>query len=151
MVLSNGAIWRLYCVRVSKPIDKTLVFEIDALNCDCKNDDIVACFGSLTSEGYSKDNLADLLSEKQTSSKFTIAAVLRSDSMVDALRKEVRRLSGVRLELDFLTALLESEIIKRKLIDGDQGSGAVAYVKKLKRAAEKDKTTPAQVAGASSA
>jgi hypothetical protein len=60
-----------YCVRSSKPIDQTLVFEFDVLNCDCKNDDIVAGFGSLTSEGYAKDNLADLLSEKQTSSKFT--------------------------------------------------------------------------------
>jgi predicted type IV restriction endonuclease len=148
VVLSNGAIWRLYCVRFSKPIDKTLVFEIDALNCDAKNDDVVACFGSLTSEGYSKDNLADLLSEKQTSSKFTIAAVLRSEAMVEALRKEVRRLSGVRLESDFLAALLENEIIKRELIDGDQGSDAIAYVKKLKRAAEKDKEPPVQAPGA---
>jgi hypothetical protein len=54
VVLSNGAIWRLYCVRFGKPIDKTLVFEIDALNCDCKNDDVVTCFGSLTSEDILK-------------------------------------------------------------------------------------------------
>jgi predicted type IV restriction endonuclease len=142
VVLSNGAIWRLYCVRFSKPIDKTLVFEIDAMNCDCKNDDVVACFASLTSEGYSKDNLADLLSEKQTSSKFTIAAILRSDAMIDALRKEVRRLSGVRLEPEFLIALLENEIIKRELIDGEQGDDALAYVKKLRRAFEKQKPVP---------
>jgi hypothetical protein len=142
VVLSNGAIWRLYCVRFSKPIDKTLVFEIDAMNCDCKNDDVLACFGSLTSEGYSKDNLADLLSEKQTSSKFTIAAILRSDAVVDALRKEVRRLSGVRLEPEFLVTLLENEIIKRELIDGEQGDDALAFVKKLRRAFDKQKPAP---------
>jgi hypothetical protein len=112
------------------------------MNCDCKNDDVVECFGSLTTEGYSKDTLADLLSEKQTSSKFTIAAILRSDAMIDALRKEVRRLSGVRLEPEFLTALLENEIIKRELIDGEQGDDALAYVKKLRRAFEKQKPVP---------
>jgi predicted type IV restriction endonuclease len=142
VVLSNAAIWRLYCVRFSKPIDKTLVFEFDVLNCDCKNDDVVACFGSLTSEEYSKDNLADLLSEKQTSSKFTIAAILRSDAMIDALRKEVRRLSGVRLESNFLSALLENEIIKRELIDGEHGDDALAYVKKLRRAFERQRAVP---------
>jgi predicted type IV restriction endonuclease len=147
VVLSNGAIWRLYCVRFSKPIDKTLVFEIDILNCDCKSDDVVACFGSLTSEGYSKDSLADLLSEKQTSSKFTIAAILRSDSMVESLRREVRRLSGVRLEPDFLLALLENEVVKRDLIDGEQAADAVAYVKKLRRAYNKEKVSqPANTA-----
>jgi predicted type IV restriction endonuclease len=143
VVLSNGAIWRLYCVRFTKPIDKTLVFEIDAMGCDCKSDDVIECFGSLTAEGYSKDSLADLLNEKQTSSKFTIAAILRSDTMIALLRREVRRLSSVRLEADFLIALLENEIIKRELIDGEQGTDAVAYIKKLRRALEKDRGLPA--------
>lgn len=144
VVLSNGAIWRLYCVRFVKPIEKTLVFEIDVANCNCKSDDVIACFGSLTTEGYSKDCLADLLSSKQTSSKFTIAAVLRSDVMIDSLRREVRRLSGIRLDPDYLKATLENEVIKRELIDGDQGDEAVAYVKKLRHAIEKKK--PAQPA-----
>jgi hypothetical protein len=51
VVLSNGAVWRLYCLKFGKPIDKILVFEIDILSCDCKSDDIVSCFGNLTSEG----------------------------------------------------------------------------------------------------
>jgi hypothetical protein len=51
--------------------------------------------------------------------------------MIDALRKEVRRLSGVRLDSAFLVALLENVIIKRELIDGEQGDDALAYVKKL--------------------
>ncbi|WP_210297550.1 type I restriction enzyme HsdR N-terminal domain-containing protein [Bradyrhizobium sp. 2S1] len=70
VVLSNGAMWRLYNLRFGKPIEKTLVFEIDVLACDCKNDDIISCFGSLSSEAYSKDTLTELLNEKQTSSKY---------------------------------------------------------------------------------
>jgi hypothetical protein len=64
-------------------------------------------------EGYSKDSLADLLNQKQTSSKYTVAAILRSDAMIDSLRKEIRRLSGLRLEPDYLSNLLDNEIVKR--------------------------------------
>jgi hypothetical protein len=144
VVLSNGAVWRLYCLKFGKPIDKILVFEIDILSCDCKSDDVVCCFGNLTSEGYSKDSLADLLlNQKQTSSKYTVAAILRSDAMVDSLRKEIRRLSGLRLEPDYLSSLLDNEIIKRELIDSDEGGDATAYIKKLQKAFNKERAQSA--------
>jgi hypothetical protein len=96
----------------------------------------------LSSEGYSKDSLADLLSEKQTSSKYTLTAILRSDAMIEALRKEIRRLSGLRLDSDYLSSMLEDEILKRELIDSDEGNNAVAYVKKLQKAFDKSRVTP---------
>jgi predicted type IV restriction endonuclease len=143
VVLSNGAVWRLYNLKFGKPIDKTLVFEIDVLCCDCKSDDIICCFGSLSAEGYSKDSLTELLNEKQTSSKYTVAAVLRTAKMMEALRKEVRRLSGIRLDSDYLSLLIENEIVKRELVDSDEGQAATAYVKKLQRAAERERAEPA--------
>ncbi|MEH2570648.1 type I restriction enzyme HsdR N-terminal domain-containing protein [Bradyrhizobium sp. AZCC 2289] len=145
VVLSNGAVWRLYCVKFGKPIDKILVFEIDILSSDCKSDDILSCFGNLTSEGYSKDSLADLLNQKQASSKYTVAAILRSDSMIESLRREIRRLSGLRLETDYLSNLLSNEIIKRELIDSDEGQDASAYIKKLQKAFDKERAVTTAV------
>jgi hypothetical protein len=142
VVLSNGAVWRLYNIKFSKPIDKILVFEIDMLACDSKDDDVLCCLGTLSSEGYSKDSLADLLSEKQTSSKYTLTAILRSDAMIEALRKEVRRLSGLRLDSDYLSSMLEDEILKRELIDSDEGNNAITYVKKLQKAFDRSRATP---------
>jgi hypothetical protein len=37
---------------------------------------------------------------------------------------------------------VENVIIKRELIDGEQGDDALAYVKKLKRAFERQRTVP---------
>jgi hypothetical protein len=145
VVLSNGAVWRLYNIKFSKPIDKILVFEIDLSTCDPKDDDVLCCLGNLSSEGYSKDSLADILSEKQTSSKYTLTAILRSDAMIEALRKEIRRLSGLRLDSDYLSSMLEDEILKRELIDSEEGNNAVAYVKKLQRAIDKDRGAAASV------
>jgi hypothetical protein len=87
--------------------------------------------------------LADLLNQKQTSSKYTVAAILRSDSMIDSLRKEIRRLSGLRLEPDYLSNLLNNEIIKRELIDSDEGGDASAYIKKLQKAFNKERAVAA--------
>jgi predicted type IV restriction endonuclease len=151
VVLSNGAVWRLYCLKFGKPIDKILVFEIDILSCDCKSDDVVSCFGNLTSEGYSKDSLMDLLNQKQTSSKYTVAAILRSDAMVESLRKEIRRLSGLRLEPDYLSNLLDNEIIKRELIDSDEGGDASAYIKKLQKAFNKERAVAVSTANPTAA
>jgi hypothetical protein len=151
VVLSNGAIWRLYNLKFGKPIDKTLVFEIDVSSCDHKSDHVICCFGSLSAEGYSKDCLTELLNEKQTSSKYTVAAVLRTPKMIEALRKEVRRLSGIRLDHNYLSLLVANDIVKRELVDSDEGQTATTYVKKLQRAAkERDQpvTAPAVTASA---
>jgi hypothetical protein len=146
VVLSNGAVWRLYNLKFGKPIDKTLVFEIDLLSCDCKSDDVISCFGSLSAEGYSKDSLTELLNQKQTSSKYTVAAVLRTSKMIETLRKEMRRLSGIRLDPDYLTSLLENDIVKRELVDSEEAQAATTYVKKLQRAADRERSGPTEVA-----
>jgi hypothetical protein len=59
--------------------------------------------------------------------------------MVESLRKEIRRLSGLRLEPDYLSILLDNEIIKRELIDSDEGGDASAYIKKLQKALNKER------------
>jgi predicted type IV restriction endonuclease len=153
VVLSNGAAWRLYNLKFGKPIDKVMVFEIDILSCDCKSDDVICCFGNLSSEGFSKDSLTDLLNEKQTSSKYTISAVLRS------ARTSWRRFEGksegspgIRPGSDYLSSLIDNEIIKRELIDSEDAEAASAYVKKLQRALNKERAESpmAEVAPAAS-
>jgi hypothetical protein len=63
--------------------------------------------------------------------------------MIDSLRKEIRRLSGLRLEPDYLSNLLNNEIIKRELIDSDEGGDASAYIKKLQKAFNKERAVAA--------
>jgi hypothetical protein len=84
-------------------------------------------------EAFSKDTLADWFHEKQITSKFSIAAILLSDLLVDQLRLQIKRLSGVKVELEYLRTLLSDEVVKRELVDGDEANSACAFVKKLQR------------------
>jgi hypothetical protein len=133
VVLTNGIVWRVYKVVFAKPIDKVLVCELNALEANSKGPEAIDCFGSLSLEGFSKDSLSDWFHEKQITSKFAIAALLVSDSILDSLRMQIRRLSQVRVEMEDLRSLLTDEVIKRELIDGDDAKSASGFLKKLQR------------------
>ncbi len=93
--------------------------------------------------------MADLLHQKQVTNKFTVAALLishdperRGHDVLDNLRKEIRRLSGIKVEVDYLRALLTNEIVKRDLIDSEEAKAAFQNVKRLqKRAAARKKSS----------
>jgi hypothetical protein len=140
VVLTNGAAWRIYKVHFAQPIEKILVCEISVMTQSAKSDEVIECFGNLSREGFSKGTMADLLHQKQITNKFTVAALLLSDALLDDLRKEIRRLgSGVKVDTDYLRRLLSDEIIKRDLIDGEDAKAAAQNVKRLQRSASRKK------------
>ena len=142
VVLTNGAVWRVYKVHFGQPIEKILVCEVDLIALSPKSDEILECFGNLSREGFSKGTMADLLHQKQVTNKFTVAALLITDDVLDDIRKEIRRLgSGVKVDIEYLRSLLTNEIIKRDLIDSEEAKAAAQNVKKLQRAAARKKAT----------
>jgi Type I restriction enzyme R protein N terminus (HSDR_N) len=142
VVLTNGAVWRVYKVHFGQPIEKILVCEVDLIALSAKSDEILECFGNLSREGFSKSTMADLLHQKQITNKFTVAALLVSDDVLDDLRKEIRRLgSGVKVDIEYLRALLTTDIIKRELIDSEEAKAATQNVKRLQRAASRKKSS----------
>lgn len=145
VVLTNGAVWRVYKVHFGQPIEKILVCEIDVLTASARSEEVLECFGNLSKEGFSKSSMAELLHEKQITNKFTVAAMLLTDEALDGLRKEIRRLgSGVRVDIDYLRTLLTENIIKRDLIDGDEATAAVQNIKRLHRSVARKKSASAK-------
>jgi hypothetical protein len=139
VVLTNGAVWRVYKVHFGQPIEKILVCEVDLIALSSKSDEIRECFGYLSKEGFSKDTMADLLHQKQISNKFTVAALLVCDDLLDDVRREIRRLAGVKVDIEYLRLLLTNDIIKRDLIDSEEAKAAAQNVKRLQRSASRRK------------
>jgi hypothetical protein len=140
VVLTNGILWRVYTIQFNKPIDKTLVCEVDVIKSNCKGDDVVECFGNLSLERFSKDTMADLFEQQQIMSKFVVASALMSEGIVKALRRELHTLSGVLIDCDYLTKLLKDEIIKRDLIDADEAKSAQSLLKHLHQKSQAQKS-----------
>jgi hypothetical protein len=140
VVLTNGAVWRVYRVEFAQPIGFTLVAEIDLLNTPPRDIAMIECFESMCREGFTKDRLTEFFEQRQATSRYALAAALVSEPMVKQLRRELRRVfPGVRIDEGFLEQQLKTEVLKRELVDGDQATAAAAMLKKLSRRMERQR------------
>ena len=136
----NGANWRIYKVHFGKPIEKILVCELDAIGTSARSPAALERFGNLSREAFSKSTMAEFLLQKQVTNKFTVAAVLQTDFILEVLRREIRRMSsGVKVEVDYLRSLLRDEVLKRDLVD-DEAKAAGQNIRRLQRAATRKKS-----------
>jgi hypothetical protein len=135
VILTNGAVWRVYRVLFSKPIEQELVVEIDFCALNAKTPADLEGMFLFTKEGWSKSALGDFLSQKQALSRFFLGAMILSDPVVEVIRRELRRVSpDVRIDLEEIRKALTSEVIKREVMEGEKAEEAR---KKITRAAAK--------------
>ena len=140
VLLTNGVVWQVYKVHFKQPIDHTLIFEMDLLTANPRSPQVLECIGNLSREGFAQSSMTTFFQQRQVTNKFALAAMLLSEPMLQALRREVRRLGqGVRVEVDELRGVLETEVLKRDVFDGDDAKQAADFVRRANRAADRAK------------
>lgn len=131
VALTNGALWKVYKVSFSKPISHELVVDLDLLNMNPRNSEHIELIGLLAKEGWQKANLGDYASQRQALSRFTLGALLLSDSVLEVLRREIRRLAPeVRIDTEEIKVALEAEVLKREVLEGEKAEAARKQVAK---------------------
>ncbi|HOB54588.1 MAG TPA: type I restriction enzyme HsdR N-terminal domain-containing protein [Acidobacteriota bacterium] len=124
VALTNGQIWKVYKVTFSKPIDATLVLDLDLLAMSHRSDTDIASLYLLTRESMVKSGLYAYHDQKEATNKFYLAALLLSDPVLDTVKRELRKLSGARIQNDELQSLLMQDVLKRDLFDGEKAEAA---------------------------
>jgi microcompartment protein CcmK/EutM len=141
VLLTNGAEWRIYKLTFAKPIDAELVVQIDFCSLNPKADKDVEALYLFAKEGWLKSALGEYHNQKQALSRFFLGAMVVSDTIVDVIRRELRRVSpDVRITSEEIKAVLTSEVIKREVMEGDKADEAR---RKITRAANKALRTKA--------
>lgn len=131
VALTNGPLWRVYRVCFSKPIEHELVVELDLLSLNHRSSEHHELIGLLSKEGWQRAHLGEYHTRKQAFNRFTLAAVLLTEPIVDALRRELRRIgSNVKVDENEVRHLLTSEVLKREVIEGDKADAARRQVTK---------------------
>lgn len=132
VVLTNGVHWKIFKVLFEKPINQELVYEIDFLSLDPKNEDHLSLIYVLTKEGWQKEALSDLSEQIEVLNKYTIAAVASSEPILDAIRRELKHLSpNVKITNEQIQDILHQQIFKQDAIEGER---AEEVRKKITRA-----------------
>jgi hypothetical protein len=131
VVLTNGVQWQTYRITFGKPIQQELVMETDFLALSPRNSSHVDGLFPLTKEGIVKSALHAHHEQRQATNRFVLGAIIQSDTVLELVRREVRRLSpNVRIDVIGLRDLIAQEVLKRDVVEGDKAVEARAKVRR---------------------
>jgi len=129
VVLTNGIRWQCYRVAFAKPITHDLVLDINLLDLIPKKQSDIAMLWLISKEGVLKSGLADYYSQREALSRFTLGALLTSDTVLELLRRELRRVSpDAKIGTDEISAVLVNEVLKREVLEGEKAAAAKRVV-----------------------
>jgi predicted type IV restriction endonuclease len=139
-ILTNGKEWKVFKVIFGKPIEQELVLEIDLLSLSPRNSSHIEQAYYLTREGLVKGALSAYHTQQEATNRFFIAAIVQSDTIVDAIRRELRQLApDVKVQSEEIKENLINNVLKREVVDGDKASEAKKKVHKLTAKLERAK------------
>lgn len=130
VALTTGRIWRVFRVIFAKPIDAELALDLDLLALNLKQTAHLESLYLLTRESMVKSGLHVFHDRHQATSRFYLGAVLLSDPVLETVRRELRRLSDIKLEVEELREAIRSDVIKREVLEGDKADAAARKVTK---------------------
>lgn len=134
MLLTNGHLWQPHRIRFEQQIDHDLVFEIDLLSDEATPSDLLEQLYLVSREAGSVSVIDMYWQSKEATSRYVLAHVVLSDGVLHAIRRQVRsRFKETRVTTDELAGLLQSEVIKRELLEGDKAEAAAKTVKRAVR------------------
>jgi len=135
VVLTNGICWRVYHVIFAKPIGQELVVDLDFSALSTRSAADLEVLYLWCKEGWQKSVLGEYQMQRQALSRFFVGAALLTEPVLDVIRRELRRVSpDVRIDVDQISEVLTSEVIKREVLEGDKADEAR---KKIHRSASK--------------
>jgi len=147
VILSNGLKWRIYKVIFSKPIQSALVAEINSIDLKYKSKDDIQKIYILSKEAISKSSLDLFFTQKQATDKFMLGNLLCTDNIVNAIKKELRRIfPDIKVQSEEIENVLLHEVIKRELLEGEDSDNAKKKINKVlnkqkKQGANKQEST----------
>lgn len=129
VVLTNAIMWRLYHVLFNKPIDKQLIGEIDLTTIDSRDEAQQEVLFLFTKEGFKRGAQEEMRDRKDATSRYLLSAlILNNESVLNAIRRELRRVVEVNVDEQEIANVLRDQVIKRDALEGPEAEEAVRRV-----------------------
>jgi predicted type IV restriction endonuclease len=141
VVITNGISWEVHRIRFEKPISYDLICSFNLLEINPKKTTDQEKLFLLCKKGLSSDAREDYYEHIQCVNRFVVSAILLSDTVVNTIRRELKKLSsGLKIDNSEVEKILTNEVLKRDVIEGDEASKAKARIKKHSRRTTKKST-----------
>ena len=145
VLLTNGMTWRVNRLSFTKPISHEQVIELDLLSMNHRNSADIQNLFLLSREAIKKSALPNYHEQAQATNRFLLGALILADPVLNAIRREVKRISpGIQVDTDEIRKILQEEVLKREVTYGDRADESSKQVKKAQtRALRKKVKNPA--------
>jgi hypothetical protein len=119
VILTNGSVWQVYHITGGLPVSIDLALEVDLLGDEPPGHKVGQLF-YLTRESLKKRQIDELWKAKRATSPSSLAQVLVSDPVAEAIRKELWRQTGHRVDTAEITRLLTDTVLRPSGLYGDR-------------------------------
>jgi len=132
VILTNGINWQIYKVRLEKKISHYLVANIDFVKLNARTDKDQESLYLIAKEGVQKDVRDEFYEKTQKINKYVVGNFLLSKPILYTLRRELRKFAdGIKIETDELQEIIKSDVIKKEIIESDEGKKTASKVNKF--------------------
>jgi hypothetical protein len=139
IILTNGSSWKVFKIVFSKPISHELVYEFEIGQLNAKKESDLELLYYVCKESLGKTVLADYHLQKQTFSKFFVGQLILSEPVIDSIKKIMKKLyPEVKVSNDEIFCLIENEVLKREVIEGEKAEEAKKKIIKAFKSLNKE-------------
>ncbi len=117
VLLTNGARWQAYHITAGLPVQTDLALDVDLLGSGSSTQKVNQLF-YLTRESLRKRQIDELWKARRATAPRSLAEVLVSEPVIEAVRKELRRKTGHRIEQAEVARLLQETVIRNECLEG---------------------------------
>jgi hypothetical protein len=154
--LTNAAQWRVYKMLFGKPVEFELVYEFSFADLNPRSEQDLERLSLLTRESWHKNKLDEFQTKMQVLGKFSLASIILSEPVLKVVRRTLRHVSpGITVSISQIAAALQSEVLKREVLEGEKAEAARKILRKIQSHAAKshvqssDTSPPSESAAAS--
>jgi type I restriction and modification enzyme subunit R-like protein len=147
IILTNSVSWKVFKINFTKPIQATLVCEMDFLKLKPKAAEDIEMLFVLSKEAICKSSLDTMFAQKQATNKFMIGnLLLNSDTVLSSIKKELKLMHpDIKVTNEEIAHVLTHEVLKREIMEGEEAEDAKKKIIKANK--KKDKLKDEKVVG----
>jgi hypothetical protein len=138
IILTNALDWRFFRIKFGQPIDIEEMASFNLNDINSKKEETLQKPYLISREGIDINAISDFHNKIQIFNRHTVAQVLLSEPVVTVVRRELRRyFPDVRFDIDAINQMLQNDLIKREVLEGDKSKEAASLLKKAQKKHER--------------
>ncbi len=142
VILTNGVTWNIYRIRFEKPINFDLVCSFEFQDLNLKSEKYQEILFMLSREGLEKELREEYFERVQNVNKYVIGNLLMAEPILNLVRRELKKLAdGTKVEIDEIEEILETQVLKREIVDSEAAQAAQQKVAKFYKQKPKKKSS----------